>query len=323
MDLALIRNQIYRGLGEPSFWNPASDISDGGLPALTWVANEGQRRVAMWKDTRGRHVRHRSLINDMYFNATNFTDTIATVNNSTFPYYITVDGDNVGAGDDRYNGWVFKLTSGDANGQQRLIVDYDSSTGRLYYSEVLTSDPAADDTIKMYKNFDMLLPSTHAWVDEHISLPSTSDNSRATGNLIEVLSLIDVLQSYLLSKAYIAEHFEDNYYSTGDPTKWLRVGNRIYYDVAVDIDKTFKLTYYRTPTDMVAAEDESELEEQYHYGIVLWGLIWGYLQLGESSRKYSVEQDFDRFMKTTKSQWDVESEKANPKGIIKLRRGGN
>lgn len=322
MTLSQIRTDIWRGLGEPTFWDPAS--ADAAIAAiLTRVANEGQRQVAMHKTKRGRHVRHRNLINTLYYSPTNFTDTVATVSNTTFPYSITVDGDNVGANNDRYNGWLVEMTSGDADGQVRLIHDFTGATNTLYYGEAFTSDPAADDTIKMYKNFELLLPSTHDWVGEHISLPATSDLSRATGNLIEVLSIVDIEKRYKLKRAYKAERFDNNFDSPSDPTMWRREGMRLYYDYPVDDDKVLELTYYRTPTDMSEDTDEPEIEEQFHYGIVLWGLMWGYLQLQESSKKYSVKRDFQDFMQETINQWDVQFEIGNPKGTIKIRSGGN
>ena len=315
MTLSEIRTMIWRGLGEPSFWDPDDDATD-----LNLMANEGQRRVAMYKDKNGRHIRHRSLINLLYYTPTNFTDTVAAVSNSTFPYYITVDGDNVSnENDDRYNGWVLEMTSGDANGEVRFVHDFTAATRTLYYGEAFTSDPAADDTIKMYKNFELLLPSTHDWVSEHISLPATSDLHRATGNLIEVLSIVDINEKRKLGKSYKYERFVNNFDSPSNPTLWKREGMRIFYDYPVDDDKVFELTYYRTPTDMSVATDEPEIEEMFHYGIVIVGWVIGYQQLGEAGNKYSCEQDFARFMERTIGQWDAMHELSDPKGII---RGG-
>ena len=36
------------------------------------------------------------------------------------------------------------------------------------------------------------------------------------------------------------------------------------------------MEYYRTPTNMTLDADEPEIEEMFHYAIVLWGIYHGY-----------------------------------------------
>jgi hypothetical protein len=321
MTLAEIRTAIWQNLGEPTDLDPSLDTTYNSGPYLTWVANEAQRQIAKWKDkTTGRHLRIRSLQNEMFYYSTVITETISAVNNDTFPYYIDVDEGNIGSGDDRYNGWVLEVTSGDADGDILTITDYDSENSRLYVSEAFSSDPAADDTIKLYKRFDILLPSEHSWVDEHIQLPAVSDLYLGEGNLIDVLSIVDMENDIELEHAGRTEKFPHFIKTTGNPTKWYRYGNKIYYNINIDENIWYRLEYYRMPANMTDNTDEPEIPSLFHWAMVLWGRWWGLARNSESSRAYSAKLDWEEEMKRTKSQYDISSERIDSKIIVKYKK---
>jgi hypothetical protein len=318
MDLDLIRDEIWRALGEPTDLDPDTDTTYNNGPLLTFVTNEAQRHVANWKDpVSGRHIRIRNLFATLYYSSTTVTDSIASSNNTTFPYTVTFTGSNVGSNDDQYNGWILEMTSGDEDGKLQIITDYVGSSLTATIHEVYGTGVAAADTCKLYKRFEYLLPSTDNWVAEHIQLPAESNNYRSEGNLIEVLKITDIAESRVLERALRTDNFPNFNLSHGDPNKWYRYGNRIFYDINVDEQKFFEVEYYRNPTEMSDATDEPELPEQFHYAIVLWGIWWGFKRSLETNMAYSAKKDFEDEMRRLKSQYDVQDEREN--NSIKLR----
>jgi hypothetical protein len=149
------------------------------------------------------------------------------------------------------------------------------------------------------------MDSGHVWVSDHISLPAETNNTQGTGNLIEIMKLVDLEAGEDLSFSEEFEDFPDNITSPSDPKEFYRIGNKIYFDRPIDEEKWFKMEYWRLPTEMSDADDVPEIPEHLHWGIVLWGIMWGHSREGESSDKYSAKKDFVDFMRSKVSMWDV------------------
>ena len=314
MTLDTIVTEIWKNLGEPSDLDPDSDVSDGGNPMLWHVANLAQRRIASYKSLRGRIFRLNNLTSDMYFKSTIIEGTLTAVGTVSTIVFPTAD---VGDGDDRYNGWVVKKGT-----EYRLLVDYDEGTLTGTPHEDFDTAPAIGDTYGLYKKFSILLESDHAWAGEHLILPSVTDRWRSDGNLLEVLKITDLENERTLEKATRGKDFVGMQTSIGDPSKWYRFGNKLYFNCACEEEKWFKLEYYRLPTDMTLSTSEPEIPEQFQYGIILWGTEWGYRREGESNEKYSTKRDFIEFMEQTISGMDVEDEREFSGGVLNLGRRG-
>jgi hypothetical protein len=311
MLLEEIRNEIWQNLGKPTDLDPSSDTSYNGGPYLTFVANMAQRRVASYKTQREHIMRFNTLKGDMYFKNTIIEGTLES--DGTTSTVILPSGD-VGAGDDRYNGWVLKI-----NGTYRLIVDYVTSTRTGTLHEDLSTAPATGDTYSLYKKFSYLLPSGHAWVSEHIQLPATTDRYLNDGNFLEILKIEDLDQNRKLVKAKRGRSFVTLQTSTGDPQKWYRYGNKLIFDFAPEEEKWFRMEYYRLPIDMIVDSDEPELPEEFHYALVLWGTEWGYRREGESNEKYSTKLDFKEFMEQTLQELDIADEREFSYGSMRSK----
>lgn len=311
MNLGEIRNEIWNNLGKLTDLDPSSDTSYDSGPYLTYVANMAQRRVASYKTTRRHIMRFNTLKGEMFFKNTIIEGTLdaaGTTSTIIFP-----SGD-VGTGDDRYNGWVLKT-----GGEYRIIMDYDTATRTATLHEVLSTAPASGDAYGLYKKFSYLLPSTHAWVSDHIQLPTTTDRYLNEGNFLEILKVEDLVQNNKLTKAQRGKSFVTLNTSTGDPQKWYRYGNKLIFDFAPEDERWFRMEYYRMPKDMVADTDEPELPEVFHYALVLWGTEWGYRREGESNEKYSTKLDFKEFMEQTIQELDISDEREFSYGSIKRR----
>jgi hypothetical protein len=310
--LELLRKEIYSHIGEPSDLDPDSDTSYSGGPLLNFVVNEGQRQVAAWRDPEsGRIFRVRSLISDLYYKTTYISGELDSDSASTTIVLPAVD---VESEDDRYNGWIVVVGS-----EVKLIVDYVGATHTGTVHSSWSTTPENDDEYELYKSFDLLLPSSHDWVSDHISLPAETDRSRATGNLIEVLKISDLESGRTLELPGREEDFISNVSSAGgDPSQWLRVGNKILYDQPVPEEKWLKMEYFRLPTELVDSTDEPEIPEHLQWGIVLWGIQWGYSRHQEPSMKWSAKTDFRDFMKSATSTYAVSFERADDAGVLQL-----
>jgi hypothetical protein len=311
--LSELRLRIWDALGKPTDLDPDTDTQDGGSPLLTYYVNEGQRQIALWKDpVTQRRVRIQSMLSSLNYRTVNLSDTVASANTTAFPYY--VDLTSLDTTDGRYTDWYLVI-----NNEIRKIVGYTGSSRRCYINDLFETDPEADDTVYLYKDFDYLLPSTHSWVGEHIQLPATTDSYKATGNLLEVLSIIDVTNNRTLSRGFKQENYSLNSNTYGDPLEWTRYGNKIMYDKPIDSDIWFKLEYYRSPMDISNDTDEPEIPAPYHYAIVLWGIYHGLMRNGEASAVQLAWDNLVNYMRSTYNQKEVESERIYAQGIIKNR----
>jgi hypothetical protein len=315
-----MKEQIWTATGkstelDPVPTSPNYDVSYQGGPYLNFVVNEAQRQVAKWKDkATGKPVRIHNLLSSFHYAAYYLEDTLVTVQNDSDPYYVTLT--DSGPDDGQYEGWVLEVTSGDGDGQIRYIYRYDGATQTAYLTEAFDTEPEVGDTVKLYKRFEMLLPNAHAWSAAHIALPETTDRSRSTGNLLEVLSIVDVVNRRELVPAVGKEKFEGNLTAVGTPTEWFRYGNRIYYDVNVDEMIKYEVEYYRMPMNMTLDTEYPELPEVWHEAMVLWGVWHIFKRKMEATLAYAAKMDFEDEMRKTIGAFDVQKERVDLSAFV-------
>lgn len=310
MTLAEIRTEIWNDIGRPSNLDPSTDTSYSSGPYLTFVANEGQRRIAMWKAPNGRQLRFHQLLSEVMFQSQVITGSLTTATTTGLTFDSSMERNA-----DQYEGWVAEITSGTQNGQRRIITAY-AVDGSSTVHEAYTTAPAAADTYRCYKRFWYLLPSTHLWIADHITLPGEQDRYRAEGNYLQPLKIVDMAEQRVLERAAHTESYDATLTEYGDSSEWYRFGNKIYLDKNQRDEKWFRMEYYRLPTELSADADEPEIPEEFHFGIVLFGRWWGYQRQQELRSAWAAKQDFNEFMGTTKTELDVESERETASGEI-------
>jgi hypothetical protein len=153
-------------------------------------------------------------------------------------------------------------------------------------------------------------------VSEHIQLPSESNLYRADGNFVEILKIIDLEQQQIIRPAPRSSDYPNFLYSTGDPRRWYRFGNKLYFDNNIDENRWFIMEYYRLPSDMSSDSDEPEIPEMYHWAIVLWGKWWGLQRNGETSDAYAAKRDLEDEIRRTKSQADIAGYRTSSRGQV-------
>jgi len=301
--LTQLRAEIYANLGNPSELDPDVDSTK-----LDQICNEGQRQLALWRDPiTGRMSRFRSLMAELYFKPKVITGTVGAGSTTST---VVLDTE-VGTQDDRYNGWVVEI-----GGIIKYITDYTGSTRTATVHALYGTAPAAGVAYKLYKRFWLFIPSTDPWASspsgEHIVLPTTSTIYRAEGNFVEILRMQDLTQHRYIEQAMRSDDFMEFIDSSGDAQEWYRFGNKLYVDTNIDeADRSYRLEYYRLPTDMSADSDTPEIPEMFHYGIILWATAWGYRRAQESSDLYSTNRELVDFMRSTLSQYHIGSERGS------------
>lgn len=312
MTLDEIRREIWTNLGEPTDLDPAEDVSYNGGPLLTWVANEAQRQIAVWKDfVTGRRIRFRELFGSDFMRLTKTGGTLAA-NPAPSGWVIDLDDGSPIVGDinQRFKGWIFEC-----RGQRRVVVDHDESN-LLTLSSPISPVPEIGDEYSLYKRFVFMLSEGAQYAAEHYVLPQVN-GQKSEGNLIEVLKISDMVDKSVLTKAQKNENFIRRSDEVSFPRAWYRFGSRIVFDSAPPEERWYELEYYRLPAAMVEATDEPEIPEMFHYALVLWGTEWGMRRQRENSEKYATGQDLQRFMRTMLSQYEMEYDRESDSGIYR------
>ena len=319
MQLSQLRTEVYEGLGEPSDINPSSSAT-----RLNLALNEAQKAVATWKDPNPRfqrRARMRNLLAELYFQAKVISGTTAPSGTvATTTGTIKFSSTYVGANNDRYNGWMVSCGS-----DRRLITDYAGSAYSATLNASWGTTPSNSAAYKLYKAFYYLLPSSDPFLSsspagEHILLPSTNASVyRPEGNFLEVLNIQDIRNGLDLDRGGRTESWISNDTSPGDPREWRRDGMKLVLDKPTNEDIWFKLSYYRLPTEMSEDADTPDLPGMFHYGLVLWGLAWGYRRAGEPKQGYFYNEQFNKFMRTRLNTYEIESEITESRGILRVQ----
>ena len=305
MTLLEIYTEIWEHTGEINDLDPSVDAT-----RLTWVVNEGQRQVAFWKDpVTQRPLRIHSLMGELFFTSSFVSSTLdadAPADNK-----ITFPGADVSDQESRYNGWI-----AESGGQSRIITSYNNYIATLHKDWDTT--PSSGDTYKLYKRFWLIVDSSDPWQSEHITIPASSTKYRTEGNLLGILKIEDLEDEVDLRKAAKGRTYPSLMMSTGTPNRWWQSGRKLYMDYCLDEARTFKAEYLRHPTKMSAASDTPEIPEIFHWGIVLWGIMWGFSREQEAPDKYSAKRDFLDFMRQTKSVYEMELESIEDYGSLQI-----
>jgi hypothetical protein len=295
--------------GEDSDLDPDSDTSYDGGPLLTWVANEGQRQIAAWKDRTGRQLLIPELYSEMYFKSHVITGTLDSDGTAST---ITLPSADVGGDDDRYNGWLVEVGS-----ETKMVVDYNGTTYTATVHEDWDTTPASGDSYTLMKRWNLVVPSTGLWASENISEPSGGTTEhRSEGKYVTILKITDLVDEVELEMGGRTEDYSANLLTTGTPTGWIMKGNRVIFNYAPDEERWYKADYFRMPYEMSDDDHRPEIPEMFHYGIVLWGRWWVYERDQEKGAAYTAKKDFEDFMSTTKSTWDVKLHRVDTYGVL-------
>lgn len=291
MTLGNMMEELHDNLGAPDneldpydSGGSLDNTSTGWTRLLRWL-NQAYIAVAGWKFRDGSFALHPSMMKRMFVQGATKTGTAEAGADQT----ITLESGAVDANDDQYNGWVIELTGGTGSGQTRMIMDYVGSTRVTTVHKEWDTNPDATSTYKLYKNFWMILDSSHAWAADHIGVNPVSV-------FIAPQKLFDLKHNEEVIISNPRHQYPDDVLNAAEPTLWYWDENKIYLDVPVDDDRYFELEYIAYPDQLSAESDVPEIPERYHEAIVLYATWLGLLRQQESDEAYAMKRNVEDFM---------------------------
>ena len=278
--------EVWERVGEPSDLDPfqadgvtISTGSAGWLRTLR-ALNQGITAVASWRDPQsGRQFRFRNRHAWQYVSHSVSTSTLTA---------------------DAAKG-ATTLAFG-ASGTADARIDYVVKVG----TEVrLVTDDDGAGVHTLNKSLD----SAHSTGDEVEFAPRFVTIDTTTNKFVEVASVYNTELGVDVLPGDRGDVFTGRMTSAGDPRKWFRVGDRIYFDmVRVDEAQQFRVDYLRLPGDMVAVDDTSGLPEAFDEPVIMWTVGWGFGRILDPVNRAAARSEFTALMRSRQNEWHVSDE---------------
>lgn len=284
--------EVFEQLGEPSDINPldgtgAVDAASYGYGRILMSLNAGQRAIASWKDPSTGHLfRFRSCFGQRIVQTNFIQATLAT--NGTVDSFVLPTGTYA---NNSLRGQIAKIGN-----ETRLVVANTGTT--VVVAPSFTNAPVSGDAVAIYRR----------WVE-----------IGEIGSIIDVMKVYDVEGATELEHAAKIDGFLTSMTEIQTPSSWYRSGDKILFDTAPAERRWYMLETYELPAAMVNPTDEPTLPEQFHYGIVLWALAWGFSRMIDVSKKRSLQSDFNLFMRSTASELDLSGEREQDSFVPRLQ----
>jgi hypothetical protein len=141
-------------------------------------------------------------------------------------------------------------------------------------------------------------------------------NGSHTGNFLFPLKIVDLEDQRSLVKAGANEDYATLLSTTGTPTEWYWISNKLVFNYAPDESRWFKMEYYRLPRELSSATDEPDIPEFMQYGVVLWGRWWGYARQQGQPEAYAAKKDYEDFMHQRLNLYAIEYLRDDDHGLL-------
>lgn len=274
-----IKEVVWKNLGEPDDLTPYYNSETPGVnrvgatlasdSLLGLYVNKAQLAVSTWSDpVSSRKYRWKGSKKNYFLYGELETGTVV----SGSEWIIQVSSD-------------MSVEVGDAievNDEIRYVMDVVGQ--EITLAEDLSSAPSAGDVVTRYPTY-----LTISDVD-----------------ILEVLKVEDLTNSTTLERFDKSETDLFSLDDPGEPTKWDKRGDRLYFDKPIDGRYRFRLFVYKQPVDMSNDSQYSELPNQVEYGIILKSMQYGFLHMNEEMSASYAYNDFNKFMRTTQDEWDMD-----------------
>lgn len=278
--------ELWERLGEPSDLDPYQadgstiDTTSDGWTRMLRALNRGVVSVATWRDPQsGRQFRFRARHAWQYVT---FTPASTTTTAAITAGDQTVEFGASGTAD-AYNDYLIKVGS-----EIRTIVDDDGA-----------------GTCTVNKSFDTAHASgaTIYYAPRYVTIDVT------TTKFVEVLAVYNMEEECDVIRGERSDVFTRTMATEGDPRRWYRVGDTIYFDV-VQFDDTqrFRIEYLMLPADMTAVTDTSGLPQAFDEAVVMWAVGWGFGRILDPKNRSAARSEFVAEMRMHQSEWHVEFE---------------
>jgi hypothetical protein len=305
--------EVYENLGESTDLSPYGatygtvDLTQpGSIKLLKWL-NRAYRKVCNTQLSDGTFVRFRSLERHQFFTQSVLNLTVKAVISST---QIQINGLIPVA--NKYMNWIIDLEASSASTQgteQHLVIASDAtSTPILALANPMTSLPNVGDPVNVYKKWWAC--SLNSGADFHsgefISIDPKEDFLAALW-IYDIQSMRDIkryeekapLRKNVLTNIYPGMFWEAEVPAGGWPAYGaLQIGGGIEFDVAPVNGLTFELHYYGLNEQLVSADQEIAIPDQFCEMIIKWATKTGMLRDREWDAAYALRKEFETDMQT-------------------------
>lgn len=302
--------ETWNNLGRQTTYQPLTDVNDedtfdltldGSAKLLSWL-NRAYKRLAFWKGPDNTYLKFPAFYSTLNFKTTSYAGTLSTATTTTFTFPASFTSGTPSSTDDYYNDWLIEITGGTGAGQLRLIADYTgaSLTGTVSFA----FDTSPDDTseFSIYKSFFDIVPSTDERATDSIALDPIDQ-------IFTVQRIIDLEEQQFIEHGSRTDDFANNLITPGEPTLFVKEGNRIVFNYAIDTPRWYRMEYLKIPTDLTLETDEPLLPEAWHEVIIAYMTWIGHKQNMENDAAWSWRQDMERLIQTLIQPDEIQFEK--------------
>lgn len=273
-----IKEQVWRNLGEPDDLTPI--LQGGTVESDTYISrivNQAQLAITTWQDpVNGRRFKWKGS------------------KGLHFLYGEAIAG-TVVAGDT----WVIQVNSGLAVNEGDVVtITHGTETATRY---VMNVDLAVDSII-LSEDLPWT-PDPGDVVNVHPTYLTITDYS-----ILDVLKVENLTNNTELDMMFKGETDLFNITLPGNPGAWDKRGDRLYFDKPLEGRYRFRLFVNKAPHDMLTDVSLSELPSQVEMGIILKATQLGFIHMQEEVSASYAYNDTNKFMRTTQSEWDMDSD---------------
>ena len=311
MTLKQIIVEIFEALGEPSDLEIYSDRDTDtigqtlpGWKRLVDVVNSGCLALGMWKWPNGRQVRMRFPDAVAFMKTTARSGAATSVTSTSMSVAGLPAGSNLQAG---------KLVVGQTSGATATVL-WSNGVDLVLTNVVGTFSEV--ETVKLYQREYKFTAATagSAYPTAGYGIPYFAAN----GTPLEVVQVEELSSQTVLASTARYERFLAPGTEVGTPGSIQKLPAGFLFDSWPTDGLAFAVRYMRGPKVLAYTDEttEPELPSQFHPGLVLYGIWWGYRRNQESNDAYSAKQDLNDFMARTRTEYDLQDELA--RGQIKM-----
>jgi len=281
MTLTEARDDLYGIVSKNSELDPSTPT---GAEILDRYLNRAYKTVLSWKGPRGA-LRFPASRATLLFQAPVYTGTASAGSSTT----LTIPTSGLITSDDYYVEWVLKITSGTGSGQARLVVGWDGTGGVATVHKAFETTPDATSVFLLTKRFMPILESGDTGEADAILL----DPEDTFRGVLKITSLEDGADLVL---AEGTENFSGALTETGTPGEFFVEGERVYFNLAPDETRWYRLEYARTPASLSDGAEEFSLPAPWDQAIILLARWWVLVRYGEVEDAYSAKRDYQEFL---------------------------
>jgi hypothetical protein len=286
---------IFEGLGEPSDLQYTDRADPSVLVAtptakqlrawtrLVGVINRAQAEISAWKFPDGRQLRFRTATKKTIFKTQIASETVSCSAGS-----FILSGTIAGAYTAEES-WVLTV-----DGESAQVLG--STATEIWLDRAITN--AQTNAVAT------LARRRYQW--DPVAIGTGVDIPYGVGGAIPaVVHALQTVDGTLLELLAELPKTVD----VASPTQAFCTRSYVEFAQAPDAVQAYLVVYTAGPEQfsLVYGTDQTEelrLPAQYHTGVVLWGLWWGYRRAQENSSAYSTKRDLDDFLRRTRSEAD-------------------